>query len=155
MNPIDQLNIKSVAPKVQVAIAILYQENRFLMQLRDNDPQIVYPGCWGFFGGHIEAGETPEVAVQRELLEEIGYVLPNVNKFCCYENERAIGHVFYAPLTVELTDLVLMEGWDLALVTQEEIKHGERYSDRAQQTRPLTPTAQQLLLNFIETKHTL
>ncbi len=67
--------------QIQVAIAILYRENRFLMQLRDNDPRIVHPGCWGFFGGHIEPGESPEVAVVREVIEEIGYRMPSVTRF--------------------------------------------------------------------------
>ena len=33
-----------------VALAILYQDGRFLMQLRDNIPTIIYPDRWGFFG---------------------------------------------------------------------------------------------------------
>lgn len=47
---------------------------RYLMQLRDDIPGILYPGCWGLFGGGIEPGETPEVAMRRELEEEIGFV---------------------------------------------------------------------------------
>ena len=58
---------------VEVAIAILPCDGKFLMQLRDNIPTILYPGVWGLFGGHLEAGETPEVAVEREILEEIGF----------------------------------------------------------------------------------
>ena len=57
---------------VEVAIAILYQEDKFLMQLRDNIPGIFYPGYWGLFGGHLEPGETPDIAVKREVIEEIG-----------------------------------------------------------------------------------
>ncbi len=135
--------------RVQVAIAILYQDNQFLMQLRDNDPRIVHPGCWGFFGGHIEPGESPEVAVQRELIEEIGYKMPSVTKFEDYGDEKVIRHVFHAPLNVGLENLVLMEGWDLGLLSVEDIIRGDRFSDRANQVRPLGTTHQRILLDFI------
>ena len=59
--------------QVEVAIAILYRDGKFLLQLRDDIPGIAYPGCWALFGGHIEPGEIPEIALKRELQEEIGY----------------------------------------------------------------------------------
>ncbi len=141
--------------QVQVAIAILYQDNRFLMQLRDNDPRIVHPGCWGFFGGHIEPGESPEVAVQRELVEEIGYPMPNVTKFEEYSDEKVIRHVFHAPLIVGLEKLVLMEGWDLGLLSAEDIIRGDCFSDRANQVRPLGTIHQRILLDFIEANRSI
>lgn len=69
---------------IHVAIAILYQQNKFLLQLRDDIPGIIYPGHWGLFGGHLEPGETPDIAVKRELLEEISYIPPTLSKFDCY-----------------------------------------------------------------------
>ncbi len=40
-------------------------------------PGITRGGCWCFPGGHVEPGETPRQAVQRELAEELGIeVLP-------------------------------------------------------------------------------
>jgi 8-oxo-dGTP pyrophosphatase MutT (NUDIX family) len=45
--------------------------NRYLMQLRDQRPDIWYPGCWGCFGGALDAGESPLEALRRELREEI------------------------------------------------------------------------------------
>jgi 8-oxo-dGTP diphosphatase len=137
---------------VEVAIAILHRDNQFLMQLRDNIPTIVYPGYWAFFGGHIEPGETPEVAVQREVLEEIGYVMPSAEKFGIYPNEIAIRHVFHAPLKAELEELVLAEGWDLGFLTPEEIAKGERFSANAVEVRPLSPMHQRILLDFIQSR---
>ena len=50
---------------VEVALAMLQRDGRWLMQLRDEIPSIVAPGCWGLFGGHLDPGETPEQALRR------------------------------------------------------------------------------------------
>ncbi|MEH2448388.1 MAG: NUDIX hydrolase [Nostoc sp.] len=136
---------------IHVAIAILYQKNKFLMQLRDNIPGILYPGYWGLFGGHIEPGETPDIAVKREILEEIGYNLQSFVEFGCYFNERVVRHVFHAPLLVELNQLVLNEGWDMGLLTLEDINKGNCYSENAGEVRPLGNVHQRIILDFIET----
>jgi 8-oxo-dGTP diphosphatase len=136
------------AKKVAVAIAILHQDGKFLMQLRDNIPGIWYPGFWGFFGGHVEAGETPEVAVVREVMEEISYAMPSPEFFTISESDEVIRHVFHAPLTVPLSELVLSEGWDFDLVTVEELKQGDRFSVKANQIRPIGPPHAEILLKF-------
>lgn len=133
----------------QVAIAILYQDRQFLMQLRDNIPTIIYPGHWAFFGGHIEPGESPDVAMRRELLEEIAYDPPHLTPFDCYVDAHAVRHIYHGPLTVPVTDLILGEGWDLGLFSQEDIRRGDRYSERAGQVRPLGLPHQKILLDFI------
>lgn len=138
-----------IIERFHVAIAILYQQGQFLMQLRDDIPGIVYPGHWGLFGGHLEPGETPDVAIKRELLEEIGYAPPAILEFGCYSDSRVVRHIYHAPLSVELNHLVLKEGWDMGLLTPEEIRHGSLYSAKANQVRPLVLPAQQILLDFI------
>jgi 8-oxo-dGTP diphosphatase len=141
------------APATHIAVAILYHRGRFLMQLRNEIPNIAFPGYWAFFGGHIEPGETPEVAVQREIMEEIAYELPpEFALFNRYETPKVVRNVFYAPLSLELQDLVLGEGWDMALWTPEEIRKGERYSEIAGKTCPMGTPHQQILLEFMETK---
>ncbi|MFH1089922.1 MAG: NUDIX domain-containing protein [Candidatus Uhrbacteria bacterium] len=60
-----------------IAIIILYdQDKKILLQHRAENAKRL-PGYWGFFGGGIEAGETPEQAVRRETLEELNYSLKN------------------------------------------------------------------------------
>lgn len=57
---------------VDVALALLAREGRWLLQRRD--PAAAHlPGLWEFPGGKLEAGETPERALRRELQEELGW----------------------------------------------------------------------------------
>lgn len=135
---------------IEVALAILPRDGKFLMQLRDNIPTILYPGLWGFFGGHMEPGETPEIAVQREIKEEINYDMLDPKAFGCYSDDRVIRHVFYSPLTVDIDQLVLQEGWDLGLLTPTQIEAGYAYSPIAQAERPIGLIHQQIMLDFIE-----
>lgn len=134
---------------IQVAIAIIHQNNRYLLQLRDNIPTIVYPGCWGLFGGHLEAGETPEEALVREIKEEIDYDVVNFSKFPSYEDKKVTRHVFVLPLTVRMNQLTLKEGRDFALVSVNDIKEGKIYSDKANQIQPLGNIHRRILLDYL------
>jgi 8-oxo-dGTP diphosphatase len=58
-------------PLVQVAVGVLLQgDGAFLLTSRP--PGKVYAGYWEFPGGKLEAGETVQQALARELHEEIG-----------------------------------------------------------------------------------
>lgn len=138
-----------------VALAILYQNGKFLMQLRDNIPTIVYPGNWTFFGGHMEPGEVPEVAVKRELLEEIGYTPNKLIKFDCYADQKIARHIFHAPLTIELHQLQLNEGCDMGLLTTQEIEKGEAFSEKTGSVWPLGDIHRSILLAFIDKNSSL
>ncbi|TAE54049.1 MAG: NUDIX domain-containing protein [Nostocales cyanobacterium] len=138
--------------KLEVAVVILYQKNQYLMQLRDNIPNIVAAGCWGLFGGHLEANETPEIALIREVKEEIDYDITKFEKFGIYSDEKIIRHVFSAPLLVGLESLTLHEGWDMGFLTPEDITKGSCYSPIAGEFRPLGIPHQKIMLDFINQK---
>ena len=56
---------------VEVAVGVLIQpDGRFLLTSRPAGK--VYEGYWEFPGGKLEAGESVEQALRRELREEIG-----------------------------------------------------------------------------------
>jgi 8-oxo-dGTP pyrophosphatase MutT (NUDIX family) len=69
------LTRQELQPAHAVAAVIVLDDGQYLLQLRDQKPGIFYPGHWGLFGGAIDANETPEMALRRELLEEIGLVI--------------------------------------------------------------------------------
>ncbi|MBW4472959.1 MAG: NUDIX hydrolase [Stenomitos rutilans HA7619-LM2] len=134
----------------KVAIVILHQNGHFLLQLRDDIPGILYPGHWALFGGHLEPGEHPDEAIRRELVEEISYAPAMLTPFGFYEDIQVVRCVYQGVLDVDLSQLVLKEGWDMALASVEDIRRGDRYSHQANQTRPLGKPHQRILLDFIE-----
>ncbi len=59
---------------VQVAVGVLVRdEGSFLLTSRPEGK--AYAGYWEFPGGKLEAGETVEQALRRELQEEIGITI--------------------------------------------------------------------------------
>ena len=59
---------------VDVAVGVLIDaQGRFLLTSRPEGK--VYAGYWEFPGGKLEAGETVEEALRRELHEEIGITI--------------------------------------------------------------------------------
>ncbi len=58
-------------PVTEVAVGVLIDaQGRFLLTSRPEGK--VYAGYWEFPGGKLEAGESVEQALRRELTEEIG-----------------------------------------------------------------------------------
>ena len=139
-------------PLVDVAMGLLHRDGCFLMQLRDDFEHIVHPGCWAFFGGHIEPGEAILPGLRRELEEEIGYVPSELSLFQQNEDDHKRRHYYYGELTVPLKDLQLNEGQDFALCSPADIEKGEKYSTRLGEVRSLGNPHRQMLLDLIESR---
>jgi 8-oxo-dGTP diphosphatase len=122
---------------LEVALAMLEQEGRWLLQLRDDIAGIVAPGRWGLFGGHLDPGETARQALRRELLEEIAWPSPELPFWFRDANPQRIAHFFRGRLTVPLNGLQLLEGQDLVLASFEELSTGAVWSPRLREHRPL------------------
>lgn len=65
--------IEGVPLLLVVAAALIEADGRVLVQQRPLNRSL--PGLWEFPGGKIEAGETPEQALVRELAEELGVAI--------------------------------------------------------------------------------
>lgn len=66
--------------RVEVVGAVIYdkKEDRYLVTMRNRNK--MSGGLWEFPGGKIEAGETKEEALVREIKEELNCII-KVNKF--------------------------------------------------------------------------
>jgi 8-oxo-dGTP pyrophosphatase MutT (NUDIX family) len=51
---------------------ILSKDGKLLMGMKDPREGGVYADCWHIPGGGVDAGETKEQALKREVLEEVG-----------------------------------------------------------------------------------
>lgn len=67
-------------PMTEVAVGILIDaQGRYLLTSRP--PGKAYAGYWEFPGGKLEAGETVEQALRRELQEEIGVTIETAHRW--------------------------------------------------------------------------
>ena len=64
----------------QVTAAVIEKHGKILIAQRKKGDALA--GKWEFPGGKLEAGETPEFCLQRELMEEFG-VVTRIGAFIC------------------------------------------------------------------------
>ncbi len=119
----------SLQPGNAAAAIIVFDDGRYLLQLRDNKPGIFLPGHWGLFGGGVEEGEQPVDALQRELNEELGLEIAELRPLTRFEFDLApmglprIYREFYeARMTTKaLSSLTLGEGEAFNTFTRDQI----------------------------------
>ena len=124
----------------EVAIAMIECDGRWLLQLRDDIEGILYPGQWALFGGHLDPGETPEVALRRELEEEINWAGSDLAPWFELRDEQRIRHFFRGPFAVPFGSLTLLEGQDMVLAELDELLTGSIWSPKCQEKRSLAPS---------------
>jgi ADP-ribose pyrophosphatase YjhB (NUDIX family) len=102
------------------------------MQLRDERPDIWYPGCWGCFGGALDAREQSIEGLRRELREELELALGEASQVARMDFDFApvgLGKAFRVYFLVEVdertaTRLVLHEGQRMEAFTYRQLLSG-------------------------------
>ena len=94
-----------------------------LLFLRDNIPDIPYPNMWDVPGGHVEAGESPQQCIIREMKEEMDLDLSAPQLFSVIEFDDRIEYTFSRKADLVIPDINLMEGQMLRWFTREQAKN--------------------------------
>ena len=74
------------------ARAIIIHENKIVSMYRERQGRVFYT----FPGGGMEANESEEECVKREVFEEFGIVVKPIKKVYTYENKNNIEHFYVA-----------------------------------------------------------
>jgi len=95
------MNTRADKELPQGVVVLLRQGDDFLVQHRDNIPEIRDSGLYGPFGGAVEETETPLEAAVRELEEELELIVQqdSLAHLATYEQNypgwHEIVHMFY------------------------------------------------------------
>ena len=119
-SPMPRLNEekKEKTEKKKNAIAVIVNnDNKILLLKRAKIKEIWQPGKWALVGGGVEKDETPQQAVEREILEEVGLEIKKfVKTFTIQRNPDSIEYIFACrytgdPTEIELNDENTNYGW--------------------------------------------
>jgi 8-oxo-dGTP diphosphatase len=105
------------------SIILRNSKNQVLLFLRDDKPDIPYPNLWDVPGGHIEADETPEECIIREMLEEIETDVSGCQRHSVYDFPDRIEYLFFMEFEADAETIPLHEGQCLRWYSEEEIRN--------------------------------
>jgi len=118
-------------PSEHRGVSVLLQDKagRVLMQLRDDIPDIIAPGKWCLFGGHIDPGETILEAAIREMDEETGLVV-TADELVPYVVSRSrpstnLIYVYRMVRDITPADIRVGEGAGFAFLTRKQLDRVE------------------------------
>jgi 8-oxo-dGTP diphosphatase len=89
-----------VKPPVPVVCAIIMRNERIMIAQRP--PEKKLGGLWEFPGGKVEAGESAEAALHRELCEELGCTVRITQTLPAYVHAYPWGSIKLIPFVCEL-----------------------------------------------------
>jgi 8-oxo-dGTP diphosphatase len=117
----NQSNTTTPMKRAGTSIILQNHRNQVLLFLRDDKPEIPYPNMWDVPGGHVEAGETPEETIVREMLEEIETDVSACRRQSVYDFPDRIEYIFLMNFEADAETITLHEGQCLRWFAESEI----------------------------------
>jgi len=117
-----QRQLRETSGQQGVSAILINPEGQVLLQQRDDNPAIRYPGHWSLFGGTIEGRESAVDAVAREVKEEINFDLRNFGLFREFVQNNKQEFAFAGELNARLDELTLSEGQGMNFFFPSQLK---------------------------------
>ncbi len=124
----------SIVPTENVSVLsavglIFTEDGRYLMQLRDDNPGILFPNYFCLFGGTVEKSEGPVKGLRRELREELELEADRISYFSQLAFDAVFTdgtthqrYYFEVPVSISVVDsLTFHEGAEMRLMTADDI----------------------------------
>lgn len=129
---------------IHVGVWMMNKEGKLLFQKR-SELKKVNPNKWTRTGGHVDAGETPLIGIQREVEEEVGVkipqeefklleiskeekMMPNINKIT-----RNFSYSYFTLVDYKLEEYTMQkeEVSDLKYITIEDMIEAKKNKDES------------------------
>ena len=104
----------------KTARCILYRDDAYLLAVHSRFWR-VSNRRWGLPGGQIERGESPRIAVARELEEELNVRDPDLTEVGAYRYKNALHMVYAAPLDTDIEDYDNHELVDIGWFSEADV----------------------------------
>ncbi|ASQ90641.1 NUDIX hydrolase [Prosthecochloris sp. GSB1] len=96
------------------------RQDQVLLLLRDDKPDIAFPGMWDLPGGHIEENETPTECIRREMLEELCVDIGSPSMSGIYAFSDRYEYVFSMRAFFDIDEILLQEGQKLEWFSERQ-----------------------------------
>jgi len=105
------------------------------LQKRAEDA-VRHPDDFGFFGGGMEPGESPEQVLEREIWEELNFKPTGYNFLGVYESDHTIRHVYSLKVDDDFESKIQIN----------EGQYGKFFTEKEYQSEPLITDNDKLIL---------
>ena len=108
---------------IDVVAAVIKKDNQYLIAQRNRNKHFAFH--WEFPGGKVDNGETFEIALQREIKEELNIEINIKNKLGeeNYQDDKINVKLHYFICSHANGEIVLSEHEDSAWVTKNDFKN--------------------------------
>ena len=106
---------------IDVVAAVIKKDNKYLIAQRNRNKHFAFH--WEFPGGKVDNGETFEIALQRELKEELSIDIKILKKVSSqkHKDDKINVNVHYFLCEHSSGEIILSEHEDLKWATKKEL----------------------------------